>query len=110
MNNRFARAGRREAKAAAGSAAAARGTRTRRWCWSLQNGLAIDALALAAGMLDEPRFLEAAARGRRASCGNRSAAKMAGCTTWRHGRASGEGFLDDYAWLLNCLITLYEAI
>ncbi len=29
--------------------------------------------------------------------------------TWRHGKAKGDAFLDDYAYLINALVTLYEA-
>ena len=72
------------------------------------NGLLIDALARAGGVLDEPRYRAAAAtaadfllarlrddRGRLLHC-------------WRAGQAGHNAFLDDHASLSNALITLYE--
>ncbi len=72
------------------------------------NGLAIDALARAGAMLDEPRYRAAAAkaadfllialrdeRGRLMHC-------------WRAGQAKHDAFLDDYASLANALVALFE--
>ncbi|MCR4413577.1 MAG: thioredoxin domain-containing protein, partial [Thermoguttaceae bacterium] len=73
------------------------------------NGLMIEALARAAAALGEPRYLRAA----------RTAADFLLTDlrrddgrlwhTWRAGRPSIDGFLDDYAALVNGLLWLYEA-
>jgi uncharacterized protein YyaL (SSP411 family) len=74
------------------------------------NGLMIGAFARGAQVLEEPRYLEAA----------RGAARFIRARLWRHstgallrrfreGESSIEGFLDDYAFLANGLIDLYEA-
>ncbi|WP_425614736.1 thioredoxin domain-containing protein [Anatilimnocola sp. NA78] len=73
------------------------------------NALMIDALAKAAGALNEPRYLQAAEKastflheqlrdedGRLLHC-------------WRHGQAKLAAYLDDYAYLANAWISLYEA-
>jgi uncharacterized protein len=73
------------------------------------NALMIDAMARSGAVFKESRYLEAAA----------AAADFALTTLrrkdgrlqhmWRQGRSSGEGFLDDYAYLINALVTLYES-
>jgi uncharacterized protein YyaL (SSP411 family) len=74
------------------------------------NGLMISALARAAEVLDEPRYLDAA----------QTAAEFLrlrlyeGKTSWlkrryRSGSAEINGFVDDYAFLVQCLLDLYEA-
>ncbi len=72
------------------------------------NGLMIRALAKAAQVLDEPRYSDAAQRaanyvltGMRQKNGRLFA-------TARHGRAHLEAYLDDYAFLIEGLIDLYE--
>jgi uncharacterized protein len=72
------------------------------------NGLAIDALAHAAGALDDPRYLAAAA-----AAANFILTKMRRpdgrlLHVWR-GEAKLNAYLDDYACLANGLISLYEA-
>jgi uncharacterized protein YyaL (SSP411 family) len=72
------------------------------------NGLAIDALAHAAGALDEPRYLAAAT-----AAANFILTKMRRpdgrlLHVWR-GEAKLDAYLDDYACLANGLISLYEA-
>jgi uncharacterized protein YyaL (SSP411 family) len=72
------------------------------------NALMIDTLARAARALDDPRYLHAAT----------SAAEFLQRElwqdrrlqhTWRLGRASLAGYLDDYTTLANAMISLYEA-
>jgi uncharacterized protein YyaL (SSP411 family) len=73
------------------------------------NGLMIDSLALASGVLDEPRYLTAA----RAAADFMLTKMRRGdgrlLHTWRSGRAKFDAYLDDYACLANALVTLYEA-
>jgi uncharacterized protein YyaL (SSP411 family) len=73
------------------------------------NGLAIEALSLAAGVLDEPRYLAAAQRaaGFILSKMRRPDGRL--WHTWRAGEARLDAYLDDYACLANALVTLYEA-
>ena len=72
------------------------------------NALMIDAMARAAGVLREKRYVDGAIR----------AAEFILCEvirkdgrllhTWRNGRAKLDAYLDDYAYLANALVTLYE--
>ena len=73
------------------------------------NGLMIDALARAGAALDEPGYVEAAARA--ASFIDLHLRDASGrlLHTWRAGHAKHAAFLDDYACLANGLVTLYEA-
>ena len=72
------------------------------------NGLAISAFAFGGFVLDEPRYLEAA---------ERAAAFLASDLThdgrlarsWKDGRTSGAGFLEDDAFVVAGLLDLYEA-
>jgi uncharacterized protein YyaL (SSP411 family) len=73
------------------------------------NGLMIDALALAAGALDEPRFLAAAARAADFILTNMRRADGRLLHSWRQGQATLDAYLDDYACLANALVSLYEA-
>ncbi len=73
------------------------------------NGLMIDALARAAGALDEPRWLPAAVRAAEFILGQMRASDGRLLHTWRAGQAKVPAFLDDHAALANSLITLYEA-
>jgi uncharacterized protein YyaL (SSP411 family) len=72
------------------------------------NALAIDTLARAAGVLDEPRYLEAAVRC--ASFILREVRKGDGrlLHTWRGGVAKLDAYLDDFAGMVNALVSLYE--
>ena len=74
------------------------------------NALAIDALARAGTALAEPRYLEAAVRA--ADFIARALARPDGrlLHTWRRGEARLDAYLDDYAYLANALVTLYEAM
>jgi len=72
------------------------------------NGLAISAAAVAGRLLDEPRYIDAAARAAtflldRMRPGGRLARSA------KDGRAGGAGFLDDYAFACAGLIDLFEA-
>jgi len=73
------------------------------------NALTIDSLARAAGALDEPRYLAAAVRCAEFLLGDvrRADGRLLHC--WRGGQARFDAYLDDYAFLANALVTLYEA-
>jgi hypothetical protein len=73
------------------------------------NALMIDALARAAGALDEPRYLRAAAKAAEFILRDMRQADGALLHTWRNGKAKHDAYLDDYASLANALISLYEA-
>ncbi len=73
------------------------------------NGLMIDALAEAAGVLNEPLYLEAASRAADFILDRLRADDGRLLHAWREGRARFDAYLDDYACLVNGLITLYEA-
>lgn len=100
-------------RAARASLLAARGSRVRPGtddkvlvAW---NGLAIDALARAGAALDEPRYMQAAARAAAfllAECRD-SQGRLA--HQWRKGKASGLAFAEDLACLAEGLVSLYEA-
>jgi uncharacterized protein YyaL (SSP411 family) len=73
------------------------------------NGLMISAFARAGGVLAEGNFLEAA---RRAALFVRSHLTTADgdlLRSWRDGRATVRGFAEDYAFLIQGLLDLYEA-
>jgi uncharacterized protein len=72
------------------------------------NGLAIDALALAAGALDEPRYLAAASAAANFILTRMRRSDGRLLHTWR-GAAKLAAYLDDYAALVNGLVSLYEA-
>ena len=80
------------------------------------NGLMIQALAQAAKVLD-PQFWRADAERyrefaiRAADFVLKSMSRPDGrlLHTWRHGNAKLDAYLDDYAYLVNALLTLYEA-
>ena len=73
------------------------------------NGLMIHTMARAAGILDDEKYLQAAARAARfvleKMC--RKDDRLLHC--WRAGEAKIDGFLDDYANMANALVTLYES-
>jgi uncharacterized protein YyaL (SSP411 family) len=73
------------------------------------NGLMIEALALAAGVLDEPRYLTAAQRAADFILSTLRRADGRLLHSWRGGHAKLDAYLDDYACLANALVTLYEA-
>ena len=73
------------------------------------NALMIDSLARAAGILDEPNYLAAAQRA--ADFILRDMRRDDGrlLHSWRHGKAKFDAYLDDYTYLANSLVSLYEA-
>ena len=74
------------------------------------NGLMISAYARAAQVLDEPRYLEVATRATKFLRGNLyDQSRKLLFRNYREGRSHIEGFGDDYAFLIQGLIDLYEA-
>jgi uncharacterized protein len=74
------------------------------------NGLMISAYARAAQVIDEPRYLESATRAAafiRAHLWDES--KKTLYRSYRDGRSDVEGFADDYAFVTQGLLDLYEA-
>src|SRR5437773_7382439 len=74
------------------------------------NGLMISAYARAAQVLDEPRYFESATRAAnfvRAHLWDNS--KKTLYRSYRKGRGNVEGFADDYAFVIQGLLDLYEA-
>ncbi|MFN2623063.1 MAG: thioredoxin domain-containing protein [Chthoniobacterales bacterium] len=74
------------------------------------NGLMISAFARAAQILDDARYLEAASRATkflRAELYDSSRKIL--FRNYREGRSAIEGFADDYAFLIQALLDLYEA-
>jgi uncharacterized protein YyaL (SSP411 family) len=71
------------------------------------NALMIDALAKAGAILREPRYIESAAQAARFILREMSANGRL-LHTWRHGVAKLDAYLDDYAYFINALVTLYE--
>ncbi|MFN2541833.1 MAG: thioredoxin domain-containing protein [Chthoniobacterales bacterium] len=74
------------------------------------NGLMISAYARAAQVLDEPRYLEAAMRAARfiRTALYEEKSKLL-FRNYRNGRSDIEGFADDYAFVIQGLLDLYEA-
>jgi len=74
------------------------------------NGLMISAYARAAQVLDEPRYLEAATRAATFVRSNLYDSKRKLLfRSYRDGRSNIEGFADDYAFVIQGLLDLYEA-
>src|SRR5262249_22650273 len=73
------------------------------------NGLMIDALAAAATVLREPRYLAAAQRAANFALTAMRAGDGRLMPTCRQGRATLDAYLEDYAALANALVSLYEA-
>jgi uncharacterized protein len=74
------------------------------------NGLMISAYARAAQVLDEPRYLEAARRAAKFLRANLYDEKSELLfRNYRDGRSVVEGFADDYAFVIQGLLDLYEA-
>lgn len=72
------------------------------------NALMIDALARAANVLNEPSYLEAAQRAARFVLTSMKRADGGLWHTYRHGQAKLAAYLDDYTYLIQALISLYE--
>ncbi|MDP7205031.1 MAG: thioredoxin domain-containing protein, partial [Pirellulaceae bacterium] len=73
------------------------------------NGLMIHTMARAAGILDDEKYLQAAASAARFAMETMCRQDGRLFHSWRAGEARIDGFLDDYANLVNALVTLYEA-
>jgi uncharacterized protein YyaL (SSP411 family) len=73
------------------------------------NGLAISALCKASQVLEDERYLQAAARAARFLLGTMRRPDGRLYATSRGGRAQHEGCLDDYVFLIAGLIDLYES-
>jgi uncharacterized protein YyaL (SSP411 family)/aryl-alcohol dehydrogenase-like predicted oxidoreductase len=73
------------------------------------NGLMIAAMAEGARVLGEPRYLESAERAARFALGALRRPDGGLYRTAREGRAHVDGYLEDYAFLADGLVTLYEA-
>ncbi len=73
------------------------------------NALMIDAMARAAGPLQEPRYLEAARNAANFTLKQlrREDGRLMHC--WRRGKKYLDAYLDDYAYFINALVSLYEA-
>ncbi len=69
----------------------------------------IDAMAQAAGALDEPRYLKAAERAAAFVLEKMRRGDGRLLHTWRGGQAKVDAYLDDYASFINALVSLYEA-
>jgi uncharacterized protein YyaL (SSP411 family)/Fe-S cluster biogenesis protein NfuA len=73
------------------------------------NGLMIHTMARAAGILDDERYVTAATRAAEFIFANMVARRGRLLHSWRNGQAKCDAYLDDYATLINALVTLYEA-
>ena len=72
------------------------------------NGMAIDALAKAGAVLEEPRFTEAAARAARFVLDRMHTSSGSLLRIHSAGQASVDAFVEDYAAIADGLISLYE--
>jgi uncharacterized protein YyaL (SSP411 family) len=72
------------------------------------NALMIEAFALAAGVLDEPRYRAAAEQAANFLLNTMRDQRGRLLHSWRDGQARFNAYLDDYACLANALVTLYE--
>lgn len=73
------------------------------------NGLMIHALALAGQVLQEPRYVEAAQKAVNFLLQKMSRSDGRLLHTYRLGQSKFDAYLDDYVYLINALVTLYEA-
>jgi uncharacterized protein YyaL (SSP411 family) len=73
------------------------------------NGLLIDAMAYASRALAEPRYYAAAERAAAFVLEKVRRGDGRLLHTWRAGQAKVDAYLDDYACLINALVSLYEA-
>ena len=69
----------------------------------------IDPLARAAGVFGEPKYLEAAARAADFILQEMTRPDGRLLHSWRNGQAKLDAYLDDYAFFIQALITLYES-
>jgi uncharacterized protein YyaL (SSP411 family) len=73
------------------------------------NGLMIDSMARAGSVLDEANFIEAAIRAAEFILQSMRRKDGRLLHTWRRGQAKLDAYLDDYAYLANAFVSLYEA-
>ncbi|MCG8583729.1 MAG: thioredoxin domain-containing protein, partial [Pirellulales bacterium] len=73
------------------------------------NALLIDALSRAGAVLGEPRYVDAATKAAEFIHANMRREDGRLLHTWRQGQAKLDAYLDDYACLINALVSLYEA-
>ncbi|MBI3466415.1 MAG: thioredoxin domain-containing protein [Planctomycetes bacterium] len=73
------------------------------------NALMIDALANACGVLGEPRYGAAAAKAAEFLLTSLRRTDGRLLHSWRNGQARLDAYLDDYSYLANALVSLYEA-
>ncbi len=73
------------------------------------NALMIQALAMAGQVLNEPRYTAAAARAGKFLLTSLCREDGRLLHTYRLGSSKLDAYLDDYAYLINALVTLYEA-
>ena len=73
------------------------------------NALMVDTLARAAAVFDAPHYLVAAQRAADFLLNELQTTDRRLLHTWRNGRAQLPAYLDDYAYLVNALQSLYEA-
>lgn len=73
------------------------------------NGLMIDAMARAAAVLQQPRYLAAAEKAAEFIWQKLLTADGRLLHCWRNGQAKLSAYLDDYANLINSFVTLYES-
>ena len=72
------------------------------------NALMIDALARGGGVLQEARYLDAARRAAEFLLQSLRREDGRLLHSWRQGRPRFDAYLDDYAYLANALVTLYD--
>ncbi len=73
------------------------------------NGLMLAAFAEAGRVLDNPRYLDAARRNAEFLLENLTTANGRLWRTWKDGRAKLSGYLEDYAFLADGLLALYQS-
>jgi uncharacterized protein YyaL (SSP411 family) len=73
------------------------------------NGLMIDSMAVAAGALDDPRYLAAATAAADFVLTQMQRKDGRLLHSWRNGQAKFDAYLDDYANVINACVSLYEA-
>jgi uncharacterized protein YyaL (SSP411 family) len=73
------------------------------------NALMIDAMGKASHLVDRPEYLTAAEKSAQFLLTEVSRPDGRLLHTWRHGKAKLDAYLDDYAYFVNAIVTLYEA-
>lgn len=78
-------------------------------CLTAWNAMTIKALAEASQIFDSPTYIEKASKAMRFILENMIATDGGLYRNYKNGKVSINGFLDDYAFVIDALITLYEA-